>query len=72
LIIERPGQAVVLVEIKSTKEIIDDHGKNLRSIEESFSKPIMYVLNNAKNSIIKGNVKYINWKEGLKEIFDYK
>lgn len=71
LIIERPGLSTVLVEIKSTKEIIDDHCKNLLSIEESFSKPIMYVLNNSKNTIMKGRVKYINWKEGIKEIFDY-
>jgi predicted AAA+ superfamily ATPase len=69
LIIERPGQVPVLIEIKSTKENIDSHAKNLNLIGSSFKKAQLYVLNNSDTAMVKGDVKFVNWKTGIQEIF---
>ena len=69
LLIERPGKPTVLIEIKSSKENISDHGKSLKSIGSSFHNPKLYVLNNAEKPIMRDNIKFINWKKGIHEIF---
>jgi predicted AAA+ superfamily ATPase len=71
LIIERPGLPAALIEIKSSKENVDEHSKSLISVAASFKKPSLYVFNNATKSKIKDGVKFINWLKGLKEVFEY-
>lgn len=72
LIIECPGLPAVLIEIKSSKENLDEHSRNLILISPSFKKSPLYVLNNSKKSRIFNEVKYINWQDGLKEIYHLK
>ncbi len=70
LIIERPGQSIVLIEIKSSTTNNSDDSKHLKHLKADFKTPQLYVLNNAKTGTVIDNVKYINWADGIKEIFE--
>jgi predicted AAA+ superfamily ATPase len=69
LIIERPGLPIVLIEIKSTTEIKNEHGAHLRVLADSFSESIRYVLNNATISLDRDGVRFRPWHVGIPEIF---
>lgn len=69
LVIERPGKPILLVEIKSSSEIKDEHAIHLKKLAPSFKKAELYVLNNASQSLTRENINYRPWKRGIKEIF---
>ncbi len=70
LIIERPGQPIVLVEIKSSRKVDQNHGDHLIRLQSDFKNAEMYVLNNSNSASVIKNVKHVNWQKGLKEIFE--
>lgn len=70
LIIERPGQPSVLIEIKSSSKINKEDSKHLQAIGKDFKNVKMYVLSNTEKSSLIENVKFINWKKGIHEIFN--
>ena len=72
LVIERPGLPIVLVEIKSSSEINDEHAIHLRKLSSSFQIAELYVLNNSKQSLDRESVKFRPWQRGLAEIFFYR
>lgn len=69
LIVERPGLPTVLVEIKSSKKISEDDAKHLRSIGKDIKKSKGYVLSNIEEGAEINGVKFMNWQQGIKEIF---
>ncbi len=69
LVIERPGQPTVLVEIKSNTQNNIDDARNLKNLGSKFKNPEMFVLNNATKPLIYDGIKFVNWKLGIKEIF---
>jgi uncharacterized protein len=61
LIIDRPGQSDVLVEIKSTAKIKKEHADVLLSLAEDFPTSELYVLSNDHESKSFGRVKCLHW-----------
>ncbi len=72
LIVERPGKAAALVEIKSTSTNREEDMVNLKSISNEFKKADCYVLNNSTMSTEILGVRFVNWKVGIQEIFKMK
>ncbi len=70
LIIERPGQSIILVEIKSTAVNNSDDSKHLKHLKADFKSPQLYVFNNAKTATVIDDVKFTNWMDGIKDIFE--
>lgn len=70
LIIERPGQSIVLVEIKSSTENNIEDIKNMTLVRDEFKNPECYVLNNSTQSTEINGVQFLNWRKGLKKIFE--
>jgi predicted AAA+ superfamily ATPase len=69
LIIERPGHPTVLVEIKSKDKIDERDTATLNRLSPQFKNSVAYVLSRDKTPRLVGNVKCLNWKEGVEEIF---
>lgn len=69
LIIERPGKAVALVEIKSISKNREEDMFNIKSISNEFKKADCYVLNNSTTSTEINGVRFMNWRAGIQEIF---
>lgn len=71
LIIEKTKTEIILIEIKSTETIIDDHLSTLTTLGSDFKNSKKYILCQEKNSKQINNVRIMNWMDGIKEIFDY-
>lgn len=69
LIIKRPGQSEILIEIKSKDYFDADDSKGLRAIEKEFKKPELYVLSNCQTVSFFEKVHYMPWNLGIKKIF---
>ncbi|HPI39501.1 MAG TPA: AAA family ATPase [Pseudobdellovibrionaceae bacterium] len=69
LIIERPGQATVLVEIKAKNFHESEDSKNLQKIGLEFPSKELYVLSNCLNATVIEEVYFLHWREGMKKIF---
>ena len=69
LIVERPGSSTLCIEIKSGKEVTEKEVNKLLNISSSIknSKPMMVY--DGKEELLINNVRIVNWKEALKEIF---
>lgn len=61
LIIDRPGRAEVLVEIKSTAKIKQEHADVLLSLADDFPTSELYVLSNDPEPKSFGRVKCVHW-----------
>lgn len=70
LIIEKPRGKPILVEIKSTKNIKDEHVQSFKKIDLEFKGCEKYLLSNDVESQVKGEVHCLYWQEGLKNIFE--
>ncbi|MFP5459839.1 MAG: ATP-binding protein, partial [Bacteriovoracia bacterium] len=70
LIIEKSRKEVILVEIKSTAKIHDDHLSALRGLASSFPEAKRYVLCLEKIPRELDGVRILDWKEGIREIFE--
>jgi predicted AAA+ superfamily ATPase len=68
LIIERPGQRLVLIEIKSSKNPADDCISHMVRLRKDFGDCECYCLSNIMTSRIIDGVKFVNWREGLREL----
>lgn len=69
LIIERPGQAVVIIEIKSTEHVNEQHAKSLRTFLKDFEAVEAYVLSRDEKSQEKDGVYYVHWQKGIEKLF---
>jgi len=70
LIIEKGSKKIVLVEIKSTNQSNEDHLRALTSLGQEFPKSEKYLLCNEVHPRKVKDIKIMNWKDGIKEIFD--
>ena len=69
LIIERPGQSTVLVEIKSTKKAMPEHAKHLKGFKEDFGDAIGLLVSQDRIRRKDGWISFMHWQEALAEIF---
>ena len=69
LIIERPDQPKVLIEIKSSKEVRDYDFKNLLHYKKDFKGAELLLLYNGQTSFVKDEIRCMNWLEGLQYLF---
>ncbi len=69
LVIERPGDSPVLVEIKSASTIDPADLHSLKGLRDSFKNPLCIVLCNEKDVRIKDGIHIYPWLEGLSRIF---
>lgn len=69
LIIEKSRKSFILVEIKSSKNIHSEHYSSLKSLGQEFpdAKKYLLCLTNYNKTI--EDIKIMNWKDGLEEIF---
>lgn len=70
LIIEKTKKEVLLVEIKSTAKVHDDHLSAIRGLASSFPGAKRYVLCLEKIPREIDGVRILDWKEGIREIFE--
>ncbi len=68
LILERPGAATALVEIKSSKNIDDRHIKSLLHFKKDFPKAELYCLARVEHAQKIEGVWIFPWRKGLKEL----
>ncbi|OFZ17128.1 MAG: hypothetical protein A2X86_01360 [Bdellovibrionales bacterium GWA2_49_15] len=69
LIIEKNKKDLVLIEIKSTTSVHDDHLSALRGLGNDFKNAEKYLLCQEKYPRLVGDIKIIDWKKGILEIF---
>ena len=68
LIIERPGQPITLIEIKSKSTITANDVKPLLAIAKDIKKSRCYVLSTMQTESEIDGVRCLPWGKGLKEI----
>jgi predicted AAA+ superfamily ATPase len=69
LVVERPGQPLVLVEIKSADRVREDMLHSLNQITKDFPQAQVYCLCRERMRRLQGRVQIVPWQEGLVEIF---
>ena len=70
LIIERPGKSTVLVEVKSTEIAQEKHLKHISMIKKDSPEFEAYCLCREKKSRLVNQIKIIEWRKGINEIFE--
>jgi len=69
LIIERPGDKTVCIEIKSSKKVTKKDIKNLSRLGTDIPQSVLYCLSRDPIKRQINNTICIDWREGLNEIF---
>ena len=69
LIIERPGQATILMEIKSSDQSLPEHGRHLKGFAKDFEDPIGLVASQDPTRRKHDWITHLHWTEALAEIF---
>lgn len=69
LIIERPGQKIILIEIKSSTQNRLEDADSLNKLKTEFKNPVCYVLNTSLKSTEIDGVLFTHWQKGLTAIF---
>lgn len=73
LIIQKPNGEVLLIEIKSSENITEDHLKSLRNISTSFKESEKIVLCREKRARMTADkIRIMPWDIGLRKIFTIK
>jgi predicted AAA+ superfamily ATPase len=70
LIVELNRKEIILVEIKSTSKVHDDHTSALRGLGSSFKGAKKYLLCLEKIPREVDGIRIMDWREGLREIFE--
>lgn len=68
VVVERPGQPLLLIEIKSTPHVREDHVSTLQRIAKELQAEAL-LLSQAKDEMRFGEVLALPWKEGLRRYF---
>ena len=68
LIIERPGEDTVLIEIKSSETIDERHVKHLIHFQKDFPDSIFMCACRVAKKQIMGNILVLPWKDALHTI----
>ena len=70
LIIDRPGQSPLCIEIKSSDKVTDRDLKNLSRLGEDIPGSTLYCLSRDSRKKRIGNVRCFEWSEGIQNIFN--
>ncbi len=68
LIIDRPGRPEVVIEIKSTKKVLERHTTIIKKMAPLFPKAEFFLLSNDKKSKIFDSIHCCYWQEGITKI----
>jgi predicted AAA+ superfamily ATPase len=68
LIIERPGKRPVLVEVKSTSRLRDDHVAGLQRFKNDFERPLLLCLSRDELPQARGEVIGRHWRSGIEQL----
>jgi predicted AAA+ superfamily ATPase len=68
LVVDRPGQSPVLVEIKSTTRIADKHLRHLRAVQATHPEFEALCLCREKHPRQVGGVRVLPWRDGLQAL----
>ncbi len=68
LIVERPGMPLALIEIKSSHKPSDDCADHLIRLRKEFAPCECFCLSNLETPRIVEGVKFLHWREGLREL----
>ena len=69
VILERPGEPVRLIEIKSTDRVSEDHTRSLPAVCRDLSNSKALLLSREQTAKKVGLVSCMHWQEGLAELF---
>lgn len=69
LIIERPAQSTLLIEIKSAREVYPEMFKTLQRFHEEFPHAERIGVSNDLYAKQFGNVKALHWQQAIDYIF---
>ena len=69
LIIERPNQATLLIEIKSAREVYPEMFKPLQRLHDIFPDALMLGVSNDPYAKIFGEIKALPWQQAIEYIF---
>ncbi len=70
LIVDRPGQRLAVIEIKSTSKVQRKHVRVLLDVKEDFENADFYLLSQDKDAKEFDGIKCMNWQAGIKEIIN--
>lgn len=71
LIVQKPGKKNILIEIKSSSNILPEHTSHLRSIKDDMKHEEAWVIcNEKKERVTEENIRILPWKDGLKKLFE--
>ena len=70
LVVERPRGPPVLIEIKSSREINEEHLRSLKRMSPNFPDSDKYVWYCGRESYLMEEIKCMPWHEGIKELFE--
>ncbi len=68
LVIERPGQKLALVEIKSRDRIFESHISTLDRLAPEFGDVDAFCFSNQTQETMLGKVHCLNWRDGLRAL----
>jgi predicted AAA+ superfamily ATPase len=70
LIVERPGKKELLIEVKSTTKVTDDHVKTIGNFKKTWDRPCDATLwSNDPNEKMIDGVLCQSWQQGLNQLF---
>ncbi|MCY4643162.1 MAG: AAA family ATPase [Bacteriovoracales bacterium] len=70
LIVEKPRTAPILIEIKSSLDIKEEHLKTLKRLASDFPKSTRYVWYRGPESYRIDQIQCLPWHQGIKELFE--
>jgi uncharacterized protein len=68
LVIERPGEKLALIEIKSRDRIFENHVAALNRLAPEFGNAEAFCFSNQVHATLLGKVHCLNWKDGLRAL----
>ena len=69
LVVERPGEGHVLLEIKSTQNASAQHGKYLRTFTRELPKSEGWIVSLDEHNRMEGELRFLHWQSALALIF---
>ncbi len=71
LIIERPAEATILLEIKSSALATSYHARHLESFLPDFPEAQAWLVSQDEKNRKEGNIDMLHWRTALDKLFDY-
>lgn len=69
LVIERPGKKTLMIEIKASELVTENHVRHLRTLQNEFADIEVMCLSRDVHPRVVNGVRVMPWEQGLEEIF---